>query len=106
MQVQTMQGYFDNGVFYQQGRRMSLPERQLVIVNVLDVPVDVDEEKKINTEFWAKFDDMAEEVKAEEMQARIAWLSRLESAIKESMDEEMPEFPPQGLMKEPHGLKD
>ena len=40
MQVQTMQGYFNDGVFYQHGQQVKLPERQLVIVNVLDIPFD------------------------------------------------------------------
>jgi hypothetical protein len=46
MRVKAMQGYFENGVFYQQGRRVALPERRMVIVNVLDVPVDIDEAGK------------------------------------------------------------
>ena len=38
MQVTTMQGYFNNGFFYQEGRRVTLPEGKMVIVNILDVP--------------------------------------------------------------------
>ena len=56
MEVQAIQGYFDDGVFYQQGRRVKIPERQLVIVNVLDTPVDVNEIKKADVEFWKEFD--------------------------------------------------
>jgi len=59
MEIQAIQGYFDNGVFYQQGRRIKLPERQLVIVNILDIPVDVDERKKVDIEFWKEFDKLA-----------------------------------------------
>ena len=44
------------GGFYQQGRRVPLPEHQLVIVNVLDIPVDVDETKKADIAFWEEFD--------------------------------------------------
>ena len=61
MQVQAIQGYFDDGIFYQQGRRVKLPDRQLVIVNVLDIPVDADEIQKGDLEFWKEFDRLAKE---------------------------------------------
>ena len=67
MNVQAMQGYFDGGVFYQQGRRVPLPERRLVIVNVLDVPVDADETKKADIEFWKEFDKLAKDSVDEEL---------------------------------------
>ena len=67
MQVQAIQGYFDNGVFYQQVRRVTLPERQLVIVNVLDIPVNADELKKEDIEFWKEFDKLAGEAADEEL---------------------------------------
>ena len=67
MEVQAMQGYFDNGFFYQQGRRVSLPERQLVIVNVLNIPVDADETKKTDIEFWKEFDRLAKDSVDEEL---------------------------------------
>ena len=37
MNVVTMQGYFDKGLFYQDGRKVTLPEGKMVIVNILDV---------------------------------------------------------------------
>jgi len=55
MQVQAMQGYFDNGAFFQRGQRVALPERKMVIVNVLDMPIDIDETKKEDIEFWKDF---------------------------------------------------
>ena len=67
MQVQAMQGYFDRGVFYQQGRRVTLPERQLVIVNVLDIPVNSDEIQKEDLEFWREFDKLARESADDEL---------------------------------------
>ena len=67
MQVQTLQGYFDNGYFYQQGRQVSLPERQLVIVNVLDIPVSEDEIQYSDIEFWIEFDKLADESTDEEL---------------------------------------
>jgi hypothetical protein len=56
VEVQAIQGYFDDGIFYQQGRRVKIPERQLVIVNVLNVPVDINEIKKADVGFWDEFD--------------------------------------------------
>jgi hypothetical protein len=67
MEVQAMQGYFDNGVFYQQGRRVKLPEHKMVIVNVLNIPVDVDETKKADKEFWKEFDRLAKASADEEL---------------------------------------
>ena len=49
MEVRTVQGYFDNGVFYQLGQQVKLPERQLVIVNILDIPVEI-EDAKVDSE--------------------------------------------------------
>ena len=67
MQVQAIQGYFDRGNFYQKGRRVSLPERQLVIVNILDIPADSDELQKEDVEFWEEFDRLAKESADEEL---------------------------------------
>ena len=67
MDVQTMQGYFNNGSFYQQGRRVSLPERQLVIVNVLGILVDIDDTKQRDASFWKEFDRMLADSADEEL---------------------------------------
>ena len=67
MHVQTLQGYFDNGYFYQLGQQVSLPERQLVIVNVLDIPVSANEIQTSDIEFWLEFDKLAEESSDEEL---------------------------------------
>ena len=67
MEVQAIQGYFADGVFYQQGRRVNIPERKLVIVNVLDTPVDVDEIKKADVEFWEEFDRLVKDAVDEEL---------------------------------------
>jgi hypothetical protein len=67
MQVQAIQGYFDGGVFYQQGQRVSLPERKLVIVNVLDIPVGNIKTKEADVEFWKEFDKLAENSKDEQL---------------------------------------
>jgi len=74
MQVQAMQGYFEGGAFYQQGRRTALPERKLVIVNVLDVPIDIGERQKSGEtkkrlaaidKFFAEIDASDEEIPEE-----------------------------------------
>ena len=67
MQVQAIQGYFIDGIFYQQGQRVLLPERQLVIVNVLDIPISGDEIQKGDIKFWKEFDKLAEESADEEL---------------------------------------
>jgi len=60
MQVTAMQGYFDNGVFYHQGRVIALPDRKMVIINVLDMPAEVDVTQKTDAEFWKGFDEQTE----------------------------------------------
>ena len=67
MEVQTIHGYFSNGCFYHQGRRVSLPERQLVIVNVLSIPVDIDETKQRDASFWEEFDRILADSADEEL---------------------------------------
>ena len=67
MQVKAIQGYFNDGVFYQQGRQVKLPERQLVIVNILDIPIDADEIKTADIEFWEEFDRIAKRSIDEEL---------------------------------------
>ena len=67
MEVQTIHGYFSNGNFYQQGRKVSLPEHQLVIVNVLGIPVDVDDTKQKDASFWVEFDRMLADSADEEL---------------------------------------
>ena len=42
MQVQTIQGYFSKGIFYQEGKKADLPENKLLIVNVFDMPPGLD----------------------------------------------------------------
>lgn len=46
MKVQAMQGYFENGVFYQLGHQIKIPNRKMVIINVLDMPINIDETKR------------------------------------------------------------
>ena len=67
MEVQAIQGYFDNGYFYQQGRRVPLPERKLVIVNVLSIPVNVDDTLRSDIDFWKEFDRIAADSVDEEL---------------------------------------
>ena len=67
MEVQAIHGYFSNGNFYQQGRKVSLPEHQLVIVNVLGIPVDIDDTKQKDASFWEEFDRMLADSADEEL---------------------------------------
>jgi len=67
MQVQSIQGYFDKGVFYQHGQQVSLPERKLTIVIVLDIPVNTAETQKEDIKFWEEFDRLAHESADEEL---------------------------------------
>ena len=67
MQVQSIQGYFNEGAFYQNGRRIYLPERKFVIVNVLDIPVEDTDTMEADVEFWKKFDKLAKESFDEEL---------------------------------------
>ena len=88
MQIQALQGYFDNGVFYQHGRRAEIPNRKMVIINVLDIPVDNDAEKK------------------EDLARRAAQLKEVKALIDLSMDEELPLLHRLTDMREPVSFTD
>ena len=36
MQAQLFEGYFENGLFYVEGKTMRIPERQRVFITILD----------------------------------------------------------------------
>ncbi|MDR1687685.1 MAG: hypothetical protein LBS21_03625 [Clostridiales bacterium] len=87
MQTQAYDGYFENGKFFTAGRRtIRLPENKRIIITVLDDPV--------------------ENMQENEQESRLAWLKRLDEAIKESSDEELVYFPRSQEMRIPHGLTD
>jgi hypothetical protein len=89
MQAQAYEGYFENGSFFTEGRRtIKLPENKRVIITVLDEPIVNIQEK------------------SDEQGRRLAWLKRLDEAIKESSDEELAYIPRSQEMLPPHGLID
>jgi len=59
MGVQVLQGYFMNDKFYQHGKNVKLPEKQMVIINVLDMPIESDAVKDRDMLFWEEFDRLA-----------------------------------------------
>jgi hypothetical protein len=67
MKLQAMQGYFNKGDFYQHGNKVQLPELQLVIVNMLGIPINIDEVKKGEVNFWKEFDKMLADSTDEEL---------------------------------------
>lgn len=81
MQIQAYEGYFENGHFYTDGRPCPLPERRKTIVTVL-----------------------AEPVKEETMEERLAWLDELHRLLDEAQVEpplRMENFPRMDLGREP-----
>jgi len=74
MEVQTLQGYFENGTFYQNGHEVSLPERKFVIVNILHTPISIEEHEPLSDE------------------ARLKWLDELEEARELAKDEDLPDW--------------
>jgi hypothetical protein len=67
MELQAVEGYFNNGHFYQNGNRVQLPERQLVIVNMLGIPINIDETGQADIEFWKEFDNLLADSADEEL---------------------------------------
>jgi len=59
MQVQALHGYFDRGLFYHNGERVNIPEKQHVIVNILNMPIDADN-ANADIKFWEMFDRLAD----------------------------------------------
>ena len=106
MEIQTLQGYFHKGFFYQQGQKVSLPEHQVVIVNILNLPIDIVETKKMDGQCLNKSTAVNDEAKKEEKQARKDWINRLKQARLLAQGEPLPNFQPRQPMSEPHGLID
>lgn len=67
MEVQALQGYFVDDVFYQQGRRTKIPNRKMVVINVLDIPIDTEDSISADLEFWKAFDNLAKDSADEEL---------------------------------------
>ena len=69
MQIQSLQGYFENGHFYQaSGQKYVLPELQPVVVSILALPDVVRfPDKRTEKEFWQDFDKLAGESFDEEI---------------------------------------
>jgi hypothetical protein len=60
----SFRGYFENGNFYQDGRLVMLPERQMFLVEPLNIPVKPDDKEAIinaNIEFYQEFDKLVAE---------------------------------------------
>lgn len=81
MQIQALQGYFNNGHFYHEGRKVTLPERKTVIINILEFP----------TPSSLAGDTANEEALDNETVRRVAALDKFFTEI-ESCDEPVPEF--------------
>ena len=81
MQVQAFEGYWENGSFYSLGQPILITGRQRAILTLLNEPV--------------------REIQAIPNESRIVWLNRLNEAIENSMDEELPDIPRSREMRPP-----
>ena len=75
MEVQALQGYFVDDVFYQQGQRAKIPNHKMVIINVLDMAIDNEESETTNKE---------------NVERRLAQLKDINALIDLSADEAFP----------------
>jgi hypothetical protein len=83
--IQTYDGYFENGSFFAAGRAIRLPDKKRVVINIFNEPVKT------------KPDDYAQ---------RMAWLKRLEELTALSADEEFVYIPRSKEMRPPLDFSD
>ena len=55
MHIQTVQGHMENGRFFQEGVPFELPENKMLIVNILDMPLQ--HKSTGNPSFWDDFNE-------------------------------------------------
>lgn len=84
-QVRAYDGYFENGSFFSAGKAVRLPERKRVVINVFSETV---------------------KAKPDDYEKRMAWLARLDAAIKDSADEELIYIPRSKEMRPPLDFSD
>ena len=84
MRANVYEGYFENGLFHVSGTTLRIPERQRVLLTVIDVK----EQAMIEGE----------------KEQRLAWLERLKTLISLSMDEELLYIPRSKSMHSPLDL--
>ena len=87
MSLQAYKGYFENGHFYAAGQTLHIPERQQVILTILEESIS-DNEPATNKDIRAK------------------WLENLNTAIQLSSGEQLPDITRSSLLREPTGLTD
>jgi hypothetical protein len=100
--MQAVKGLFTDGRFTPENNT-TLPRQVHAILLFEETPVPPTSKAQ---NFWLEFDNLADEVKNEERQARTAWLARLRQARQQAEGEPLPEFPSRTPMKPPHGLTD
>ena len=83
--IQTYDGYFENGSFFAAGRAIRLPDKKRVVINVFDESV---------------------KTKPDDYEQRIAWLERLNVAAQEAADEEFVYIPRSKEMRPPLDFSD
>jgi len=71
MQVQAYEGYVEGNRFYPTEKPLSVSGRFLAVLTVIDAPVQVENRQA----------------------QRMEWLNRLEEAVANSSDEELPDWP-------------
>jgi hypothetical protein len=103
MVMQAINGYLENGRFTPSDM-ISLPIRTdaILVIKEQIQPSKPKDHKKA----WADFMDGLDEVQKEDKELRAAWLERLDKALRLSENEELPDFPRSGLMREPVNLAD
>ena len=94
MQLQAIEGYWENDRFYSHSQPICKKGRTRAILTLLEEPP-----LQINTQIPI-------EMSNEELQARLAWLKRLDDSLEDSKNEELLDFPTRQPMQEPHGLVD
>lgn len=85
--MQAIKGYVKNGQFYPIGKVKQSPVRVKAVLTILDEPLESSKPE-------------------EEKNTRVEWLSRLNSAISNSINEELPDIVRSKSIRNPLNLAD
>ena len=102
--MQVVKGILSSGRFTPTDGAV-LPKHVKAVL-VFDEKMPAQDRAKAQIDSLNKFNDLADDVVAEEMQARTDWLNLLRQARELTLDEPLLDFPTRQPMREPHGLVD
>jgi len=93
MLAQAYEGYFRNGEFYTAEQTIKIPEGKKVFITIID-------------EFITDIENREESQGMKDKDTRVKWIEKMNTAIRLSLNENLPDMTRSIVMREPIGLSD